>query len=88
MQRKLSTNSEKNKVTLIERYKNSEANLTHADLFVSENGLKHNLFEEIIDYFSVESIVVFGNASEALKQRNNITGFPSIYKPLVSAYSR
>ena len=55
-------NSEDNKVTLIERYKNSEANLTHVDLFVSETGPKHDLFKEIIGYFSVESIVVLGNA--------------------------
>ena len=81
-------NSEDNKVTLIERYKNSEANLTHVDLFVSENGPKHDLFKEIIGYFSVESIVVLGNASETLKKRNSLTGFPFIYKPLISGYSR
>ena len=81
-------NSEDNKVTLIERYKNSEANLTHVDLFVSETGPKHDLFKEIIGYFSVESIVVLGNASESLKKRNSLTGFPFIYKPLISGYSR
>ena len=81
-------NSEDNKITLIERYKNSEANLTHVDLFVSENGPKHDLFKEIIGYFSVESIVVLGNASEFLKKRNSLTGFPFIYKPLISGYSR
>ena len=81
-------NAEDNNVTLIERYKNSEANLTHVDLFVSENGPKHDLFKEIIGYFSVESIVVLGNASETLKKRNSLTGFPFIYKPLISGYSR
>ena len=81
-------NSEDNKVTLVERYKNSDANLTHVDLFVSENGPKHDLFKEIIGYFSVESIVVLGNASETLKKENSLTGFPFIYKPLISGYSR
>ncbi len=52
------------KVTLIEKYRTSEAALLHADNF--ENGPN---IEPFMKAFTINSFVLFGNASEELKAR-------------------
>ena len=65
-------NSEDNKVTLIERYKNSEANLTHVDLFVSEIKFK---FSNLLFFFSDKNKFKFFIPGKP-NNSNNLIFFP------------
>jgi predicted ester cyclase len=58
----ISQNSKK--ITLIEKYKNSEAAILHADNF--ENGPNMKPF---LDTFTINSFILIGNSSEELKNR-------------------
>ncbi|MDG1054646.1 MAG: hypothetical protein P8O78_08475 [Flavobacteriaceae bacterium] len=52
------------KITLIEKYANSEAAILHADNFESGPNM-----EPFLAAFTIESFVLFGNSSDALKER-------------------
>ena len=56
--------SDQKKVTLIEKYMNSEAAILHANNFESGPNMK-----PFLDTFNIESFILFGNSTVALQER-------------------
>ena len=76
-----------NKITLIERYLNEEAWFNHLKN-VSPGGISEEDFKKFLDFFNINSITVYGNSTENLKNTFKNLGFDVIYKPLGSGFSR
>ena len=82
-----------NKIVLIERYKNEDANIITAKN-ISPNGIRYNLLKEAENYFKIEKVSVFGAFTEKLIDFNLKTAealefdFDFEYYPIISGYSR
>ena len=72
-----------NKVTLIERYNNSEDGIQHGIDFV--NGPNFDKFFEI---FEIESFITIGNASDEFKEFAMENGFDIEYRESIGGYVR
>ena len=81
------------KVILIERYKNEDANIVTAKN-ISPNGIRHKLMKDQMKIFSVEKISVYGAFTQKLIDYNTMTAkklnfqFPFEYNPKISGYSK
>ena len=71
------------KVTLIERYNNSEDGIQHGIDFI--NGPNFNRFFEI---FEIESFLTIGNASDEFKKFTKENGFEIEYRESIGGYVR
>lgn len=72
-----------NKVTLIERYNNSQDGIKHGEDFI--NGPNFNKFFEI---FEIESFITIGNASDEFKKFASDNGFEIEYRESIGGYVR
>ena len=72
-----------NKVTLIERYNNSEDGIKHGVDFI--NGPNFDKFFEIFD---IESFITIGNASDEFKEFTAENGFVIEYRESIGGYVR
>lgn len=72
-----------NKVTLIERYNNSEDGIQHGKDFI--NGPNFDRFFEV---FEIESFITLGNATEAFKKFTAENGFEIEYRTSIGGYVR
>ena len=72
-----------NKVTLIERYNNSQDGIQHGIDFI--NGPNFTKFFEI---FEIESFITIGNATEEFKQFASDNGFTIEYRKSIGGYVR
>jgi hypothetical protein len=81
------------KVILIERYKNEEANIITANN-ISPDGIRYKLLQDQLDIFTVEKVSVYGAFTKKLIDFNTITAkklgfkFPFEYNPIISGYSK
>ena len=81
------------KVILIERYKNEEANIITAKN-ISPDGIRYKLLQDQLDIFTVEKVSVYGAFTKKLVDFNAITAkklgvkFPCEYNPIISGYSK
>ena len=81
------------KVLLIERYKDEDANIVTAKN-ISPEGNRYKLLQESFNYYSLEKVTVIGGFTKKLIDFNNMTaekvGFtaPFVYYPLISGYSK
>ena len=81
------------KVILIERYKNEEANIITAKN-ISPDGIRYKLLQDQLDIFTVEKVSVYGAFTKKLVDFNAITAkklgfkFPFEYNPIISGYSK
>jgi hypothetical protein len=81
------------KVILIERYKNEDANIVTAKN-ISPDGIRYKLLKDSFDIFTVEKVSVFGAFTKKLIDFNALTAkklgfkFPFEYNPLISGYSK
>ena len=71
------------KVTLIERYNNSEDGIQHGKDFI--NGPN---FEKFFEMFTIESFITIGNASNDFKQFASDNGFQIEYRSSIGGYVR
>ena len=71
------------KVTLIERYNNSEDGIQHGIDFI--NGPNFNRFFEI---FEIESFLTIGNATDEFKKFTKDNGFEIEYRESIGGYVR
>ncbi len=71
------------KVTLIERYNNSEDGIQHGKDFI--NGPN---FEKFFEMFTIESFITIGNASADFKQFASDNGFQIEYRSSIGGYVR
>ena len=71
------------KVTLIERYNNSEDGIQHGKDFI--NGPN---FEKFFEMFTIESFITIGNASDDFKQFASDNGFQIEYRSSIGGYVR
>ena len=71
------------KVTLIERYNNSQDGLKHGVDFI--NGPNFNRFFEM---FEIESFITIGNASDEFKKFASDNGFVIEYRETIGGYVR
>jgi len=71
------------RVTLIERYNNSQDGLKHGVDFI--NGPNFNRFFEI---FEIESFITIGNASDEFKKFASDNGFEIEYRETIGGYVR
>tara|TARA_X000001036_G_scaffold229237_1_gene214204 strand:- start:1902 stop:2366 length:465 start_codon:yes stop_codon:yes gene_type:complete len=71
------------KVTLIERYNNSEDGIQHGKDFV--NGPN---FKKFFELFTIESFITIGNASHDFKQFASDNGFQIEYRSSIGGYVR
>jgi len=82
-----------NKVTLIERYKNEEANINTAKN-ISPGGIRNQLLKDQLKIFSIEKVAVFGGFTQKLIDFNSVTAeklqfkFPFEYNPIISGTSK
>ena len=72
-----------NKVTLIERYNNSEDGIKHGVDFI--NGPN---FDEFFEMFDIESFITIGNASDEFKEFTAENGFVIEYRESIGGYVR
>ena len=72
-----------NKVTLIERYNNSEDGIQHGIDFV--NGPN---FDKFFEMFDIESFITIGNASDEFKEFGVENGFVIEYRESIGGYVR
>ena len=72
-----------NKVTLIERYNNSEDGIQHGIDFV--NGPN---FDKFFEMFEIESFITIGNASDEFKEFAKENGFVIEYRESIGGYVR
>ena len=79
--------SGKNKVTLIERYINSEAVLLHIKN-ISPGGEISEDFEEFQKVFSINDMTLYGNVSDELKKAIEPFNIKTKYAPVIAGYSR
>jgi hypothetical protein len=81
------------KVILIERYKNEEANIVTAKN-ISPDGIRYKLLQDQLEIFTVEKVSVYGAFTKKLVDFNAITAkklsfkFPFEYNPIISGYSK
>ncbi len=81
------------KIILIERYKDEDANIVTAKN-ISPGGNRYKLLQESFKYHTLAKVTVIGGFTEKLIDFNKITaekvGFtaPFIYYPLISGYSK
>ena len=81
------------KVILIERYKNEDANIVTAKN-ISPDGIRYKLLKDSFDIFTVEKVSVFGAFTKKLIDFNAMTAkklnfkFPFEYNPIISGYSK
>jgi len=81
------------KVILIERYKNEEANIVTAKN-ISPGGIRYKLLKDQLEIFTVEKVSVFGAFTKKLIDYNSMTAkklnfkFPFEYNPMISGYSK
>ena len=81
------------KVILIERYKNEDANIVTAKN-ISPDGIRYKLLKDSFDIFTVEKVSVFGAFTKKLIDFNAMTAkklnfkFPFEYTPMISGYSK
>lgn len=81
------------KVILIERYKNEEANIVTAKN-ISPEGIRYKLLKDQLEIFTVEKVSVFGAFTKKLVNYNSMTAkklnfkFPFEYNPVISGYSK
>ena len=81
------------KLVLIERYKNQEANIITAKN-ISPGGKRNQLLNESFNYFTIERVSVYGGFSNKLIEFNNKTiekvdiKAPFEYFPKISGYIR
>ena len=82
-----------NKVTLIERYKNEEANINTAKN-ISPGGIRNQLLKDQLKIFTIEKVTVFGGFTQKLIDFNSMTAeklqfkFPFEYNPIISGTSK
>lgn len=72
-----------NKVTLIERYNNSEDGIKHGVDFI--NGPN---FDKFFEMFDIESFITIGNASNEFKEFTAENGFVIEYRESIGGYVR
>ena len=72
-----------NKVTLIERYNNSEDGIQHGIDFI--NGPN---FDKFFEMFEIESFITIGNASDEFKEFGVENGFVIEYRESIGGYVR
>jgi len=81
------------KVILIGRYKNEEANIITAKNILPD-GVRYKLLQDQLDIFTVEKVSVYGAFTKKLIDFNTITAkkldfkFPFEYNPIISGYSK
>ena len=81
------------KVILIERYKNEDANIVTAKN-ISPDGIRYKLLKDQLDIFTVEKVSVYGAFTKKLIDYNAMTAkklnfkFPFEYNPMISGYSK
>ena len=81
------------KVILIERYKNEDANIVTAKN-ISPNGIRNKLLKDQLEIFTVEKVSVYGAFTQKLIDYNTMTAkklnfqFPFEYNPMISGYSK
>ena len=81
------------KVILIERYKNEDANIVTAKN-ISPDGIRYKLLKDSFDIFTVEKVSVYGAFTKKLIDFNAMTAkklnfkFPFEYNPMISGYSK
>ena len=81
------------KIILIERYKNEDANIVTAKN-ISPGGNRYKLLQESFNYHTLGKVTVIGGFTQKLIDFNKMTaekvGFtaPFIYYPLISGYSK
>ena len=81
------------KIILIERYKNEDANIVTAKN-ISPGGNRFKLLQESFNYHSLNKVTVIGGYTQKLIDFNKMTaekvGFtaPFVYHPLISGYSK
>ena len=81
------------KVLLIERYKDEDANIVTAKN-ISPEGNRYKLLQESFNYYSLEKVTVIGGFTKKLIDFNKMTaekgGFtaPFVYYPLINGYSK
>ena len=81
------------KVILIERYKNEDANIVTAKN-ISPNGIRNKLLKDQLEIFTVEKVSVYGAFTQKLIDYNAMTAkklnfqFPFEYNPMISGYSK
>ena len=81
------------KVMLIERYKNEDANIVTAKN-ISPNGIRNKLLKDQLEIFTVEKVSVYGAFTKKLIDYNAMTAkklnfqFPFEYNPKISGYSK
>ena len=71
------------KVTLIERYNNSQDGIKHGEDFISGPN-----FEKFFEIFEIESFITIGNASEEFKEFASSNGFEIEYRESIGGYVR
>ena len=77
----------KNRITLIERYINSEAVINHIKN-ISQGGEISRDFEEFQRVFSIYEITIYGNVSDELKKAIAPFKIKTRYVPVIAGYSR
>ncbi|OUX40296.1 MAG: hypothetical protein CBE25_01475 [Flavobacteriaceae bacterium TMED265] len=81
------------KIILIERYKDEDANIVTAKN-ISPGGNRYKLLQESLNYHSLKEVTVIGGFTQKLIDYNKMTaekvGFtvPYNYYPLISGYSK
>ena len=81
------------KVILIERYKNEDANIVTAKN-ISPDGIRYKLLRDQLEIFTVEKVSAYGAFTKKLIDYNAMTAkklnfqFPFEYNPMISGYSK
>ena len=71
------------KVTLIERYNNSQDGIKHGEDFISGPN-----FQKFFEIFEIESFITIGNASDEFKEFASSNGFEIEYRESIGGYVR
>ena len=81
------TNTGRNKITLIERYKNSDALLKHASN-VSPGDELEEAFKNFQAHFTINYMTLYGDSSKELKETIKAFKLKANYIPVIAGYSR
>lgn len=76
-----------NQITLVERYSNEGAWFNHVKN-VSPEGISEEDFKKFMDFFIIDNITVYGDASDDLKKAFQSFGFYVQYKPMKAGFTR